>query len=111
MNNSKKEIKLIYNEKMFPTKNNNELVKAAKLTMKEIDRHFKKDKWDLDFNFQVEEVFYKAFGEHLENYLIKELFLKPKKGYYVVYSDKKGTVIRKRNINLRRKNGKSNKKK
>jgi len=65
--------------------------------MKDIEYHFKKDKWDFDLNFQVHEMFYEAYGEHLENYLLKELFSSSKKGYYISYNEKiGGSVIRKK---------------
>jgi hypothetical protein len=49
------------------------LEKAAKRVAKIIKQHMKKDGWDLDYSAQVTEVFYEAFGHHLENYLITEL--------------------------------------
>lgn len=106
-----KTLKLTYNEDMFPVKNNRKLVNAAKLTVKEIDYHFKKDGWDLDLNFQVDEVFYKAYGEYLENYLIKELFSDPKKGYYITYSNKSSGCVIKRKKVKGAKNVKQSKKK
>lgn len=98
---TKKTITLKVSPNMFKTKNNQLFTKAAKRVMKTIDEHFKKDKWDLDLGFQVDEVFYEAYGEHLETYLMKELFSNPKKGYYITYSPKLGSpVIRKKRKNV-----------
>lgn len=82
---------------------------AAKKVARSIQKHMRTDGWDLDYGFQVEEVFYQAFGHHLEDYLFEELckFKKPlvlkMKGNRVVLSKKKtkkDLVLRKK---LRRK--------
>jgi hypothetical protein len=91
-----KEVVLKVNKNYFSTKNNKKFTQAAKKAVKEIDNHFKKDGWDLDLSFQIEEVFYLAFGEHLSDYLLKELFSNPKKGYYISTKDRFGLVIRKK---------------
>jgi hypothetical protein len=49
------------------------LEKAAKRVAKQIKQHMKKDGWDLDYSFQVTDVFYEAYGHHLETYLLTEL--------------------------------------
>jgi len=90
-----KGVVLKVNKKIFKTENNKELTKAAKKRFKSIDRHFKVDGWDLDLGFQITEVFYEAYGEHLETYLLKELFSNHKKGYYITVNKEHRTVIRK----------------
>lgn len=49
--------------------------KAARKVMKDIKTHFtnKGEGWPVDYNFYVVEIFYEAFGHHLENYLLREL--------------------------------------
>lgn len=71
--------------------------KAAKSVLKDIEHHFKiqKNAWPLDYSFHINDVFYKATGHHLENYLLKELF---KKEGYVLKTSKnpgEGLVIHK----------------
>lgn len=85
---SKKEVVLKVNKNYFLTKKDPVLTKAAKKVIRAINNHFKKDKWPLDFNFQVEEVFYEAYGEHLSNYLLKELY-SSKRNYNLVYAKDK----------------------
>lgn len=46
---------------------------AAKKVMRSINHHFKTDGWDLDYSFQVAEVFYEAFGYNLEEHLLPKL--------------------------------------
>lgn len=79
---------------ILPTKGNKKLRAAAKKAVKEIEHHFKKDGWPLDYRFYKDEIFYYAFGEHLENYLIEAL--SKKKGYYLRTEDGK-FLIDKRN--------------
>lgn len=50
-----------------------QLKKAARKVVKSTKWHFKKYGWDLDYSFLVTDIFYEAFGHHLENYLWKEL--------------------------------------
>jgi hypothetical protein len=52
---------------------NKVLKKAAKQVFREVKDHFKKDKWDLGYSMVVSDVFYRAYGHHLENYLLSEL--------------------------------------
>ena len=69
------------------------LKRAARNVTRSTKRHFKKDGWDLDYNFLVTEVFYEALGHHLENYLWKELV---RQKVSVVLTVKDGrTVLRK----------------
>lgn len=51
------------------------LQKAAKKIARDTERHFKNPKqgWDLNYNWLVQDVFYEAFGHHLEEYLLEEL--------------------------------------
>lgn len=49
------------------------LQKAAKKVARQMRDHMKKDGWDLSYSFYVNEVFYQAFGHHLENYLLDAL--------------------------------------
>lgn len=88
---NKKEVVLTVNKNYFLTKKNPALTKAAKKVIKVINHHFKKDKWPLDFNFQVEEVFYEAYGEHLSNYLLKEMF-SAKRNYKLVYKKDRSLI-------------------
>ncbi|NBP13500.1 hypothetical protein EBU95_03760 [bacterium] len=87
---NKTELVLKADEKFFEHKKNNKLTKAAKKVMRTINGHFKKDKWPLSFSFLVEEVFYEAHGEHLSNYLLKEIATHNK---YSLYVDDKGTLV------------------
>lgn len=50
-----------------------QLDKAATKVARSTKRHFKKDGWNLDYGFLVSDVFYEAFGHHLETYLLKRL--------------------------------------
>lgn len=67
----------IYDAKAFRTLKtpNAKLEKAAKEVMREIKKHFstKPGGWDLDFESYKDDVFYKAFGHSLENYLLKRI--------------------------------------
>jgi ribosomal protein L31E len=76
----------------YKTLKNKELKEAAKLIKRRIDRHFKSDGWDLDFNFVVEEVFYEAFKESLSTYLIDAL--STKQGKYEIVANKNGLLLR-----------------
>lgn len=49
---------------------------AAKKVMRDINRHFKTDGWNLDLGSQIDEVFSKAFGYNLEEHLIPKLLKK-----------------------------------
>lgn len=92
----KAEVKIKIPPGAFPVKKEMPaLTKAAKSVKRTVDHHFKKHKWDLDYSFLVEEVFYKAFGFHLENFLLRELF-KSKKSKYILCSpdDRSGLVVR-----------------
>lgn len=66
------------------------LTLAAKSVVKEIDNHFKDDKWPLWYGFYPEEIVYEAFGFHIEKYLIEEL--RKRKGKYVLRSGNKGSL-------------------
>ena len=76
----KKKIKLdksntIYIKKgMLPTPSPR-LRAAAKEVMKGVRQHFrnKEHGWDLDFSIIKNEVFFEAFGHHLENYVLDML--------------------------------------
>lgn len=67
------------------------LEKAAKKVAKTIKQHFRKGNknggWDLDYGFLVTDVFYEAFGHHLEDYLLTEL-CKSKTAFYITGSKK-----------------------
>ena len=69
-------------------KNQHNLVleEATKRVVKTIDKHFKKDGWDLDFSHLVEEVFYEAYGEYLSDILFEQI--KNKKQYHLIVSNK-----------------------
>lgn len=104
-------VTLKVNKSFFKTKKNSKLSKAAKVVMKTVDEHFKKDKWDLDSGFLVEDVFYEAYGEHLSNYFFKELFSDPKKGYYIASSNRHGGLVVRKDDNFsKQKRGKNVKK-
>jgi len=75
------------------------LISAKKLTA-ELERHFKKDKWPLDYGIIVSDIFFEAYGHHLEQYLLHSL-AKTKKNYSLVC--KSGRVL------LARHNGKGTK--
>ena len=51
------------------------LERAAKKGMKDLKDHFtlKDGGWPLDYSFYVSDIFYQAFGHHLENYLLKAI--------------------------------------
>ena len=80
--------------KLFVNKNlkNKKLKEAAKKVRKNIDNHFKKDKWDLDYSFQVDEVFYEAYGEFISSHLLDALATKT--GKYSLAMTETGLVIR-----------------
>jgi len=46
---------------------------SAKSVAKEMLQHFKKDGWPLCYSHNVGEVFFQAFGIHLETYLVREV--------------------------------------
>ena len=75
------------------------LQKAAKKTIDDLHKnHFnpsKKMGWDIGYSMVVNDIFYDAFGHHLENYILVELA--KKKCYSLCTSDKPGhgLVIRK----------------
>jgi hypothetical protein len=94
INLKNKKVVLTLDQDFFPTQKNAELTKAAKKVVKDIRKHFKNDKWPLDFNFLVEEVFYEAFNEHLSNYLLKELYSKPE-NFKIVYQKDKTLLLAK----------------
>ena len=81
-----KQLVLKVNSSYFRTKRNKKLTMAAKTVVKEIESHFRKDKWPLDYSFYKDEVFSIAFNENLENYLLSELFKKSRK-YHLVSKD------------------------
>jgi len=78
------------------------LQNAAKEIAKETDAHFKNPKhgWDLCYHQLVTDVFYRAFGHHLEDYLTEALkgkylftfatndFLAIKNGKFVIRKNK-----------------------
>lgn len=84
--------KNIFEAKAVP---NEELRKAAAKVVKELhEDHFnprKKMGWDVLYNHYIDEVFYTAFGHHLENYLLVEL--SKKKGYVIKTSDKHDGLV------------------
>lgn len=100
LNKSSKTLVLKVTSDYFKTKGNPILVKAAKKVMKTINSHFKKDGWELRTDYLIDEVFYEAYGEHLSNYLYKELFFNSKKGYYITTSKKHGDLVIKKNKNV-----------
>lgn len=72
------------------------LQKAAKKVAKDIETHFNSKKdggWPLSYSQYVADVFYDAFGHHLENYLLKELA--KKKGYVIATNEIHNLVIKK----------------
>lgn len=75
----------------FKSLKDQNLKNAAKKIKRDIDKHFKKDGWDLDYNFQVDEVFFEAYRESLSAYLIDALSTKT--GKYCIKATKKGLVI------------------
>jgi hypothetical protein len=92
LNKKKTEIKISVTKGMFKTKNR-KLDKAANEVMKEIEAHFKaegKKAWPLSARHYITDIFYKAYGEQLENYLFKALF---KTGKYMLKSGKNGGLV------------------
>lgn len=71
-----------------------QLKKAARRVVKSTKKHFTEDGWDLDYNFLITEIFYEAFGHHLENYLWKEI-ARQKLAVELTFKDG-STVLRKR---------------
>lgn len=94
INLKNKKVVLTLDQNFFPTKKNDKLTKAAKKVAKGIRKHFKSDKWPLDLNFLVEDVFYEAFNEYLSNYLLKELCCKPE-NFKIVYQKDKTLLLAK----------------
>ena len=75
------------------------LKKAAEEAVKEINQHFKRDKWALDYSFYVTDIFYKAFHHHLENYLLVAL---SKYKYQLIFREEK-LLIQKHDKKIRSK--------
>lgn len=69
---------------------------AAATALKDIRKHFKTDGYDLDFSMLKDELFYEAFGHHLENYILAKL---PKGVALTAKSDKVATVLTKYSSN------------
>jgi hypothetical protein len=92
LNKKKTELKISVTKGMFKTKDR-KLDKAANEIVKEIEAHFKaegKNAWPLAASHYITEVFSRANGEHLENYLFKALF---KSGKYMLKSGKNGGLV------------------
>lgn len=64
-----------------------QLRKAAKAIAKELKHHFDTDGWDVNYSIVVQDVFERAYGHHLENYILKELSVKLKKFSLVTAKD------------------------
>lgn len=67
------------------TKRNPKIEKAADLVAKECHDHFNLDGWDLAYDSVLAEVFYTAYGKHLESFFLEAL-TKYSKEYKIVYS-------------------------
>jgi len=92
LNKKSKTITMTVTSSMFKTKNK-KLENAAKEIVKEIGEHFQKEgkkAWPLGASYYITEIFSRAFGHHLENYLFRELF-KSKK--YTLKSGKNGGLV------------------
>jgi len=95
----KPKLDIIIDEKFLTNKNSDAaLRKAAKKIVDDLHKtHFnpkKKQGWPLDYGMLVTDVFYEAFGHHLETYLLHELF--KKKAYGIKTSDnehRKGSLV------------------
>ena len=84
------------------------LALAAKRVAKDLDTHFKKDGWPLRYGFYSEEVFYEAFGFHVEKYFLQEL--RKRKGKYVLRSSDKADTYLLIDLVKNKKNSKRNNK-
>ena len=91
------------------------LESAAKEIAKETNAHFNNPKhgWDLCYHGLVTEVFYRAFGHHLEDYLHEAL-----KGKYLftyatsdLVAIKNGKFVVRKNKNVKNRKRKTNRKK
>lgn len=69
---------------------------AAATVLKKVRKHFKTDGYDLDFSVLKDELFYAAFGHHLENYILSKL---PKGVVFAGKADKVATVLTKYSSN------------
>ena len=81
----------------------NKLKAAAKKVIKDINKHFNpktRHGWPLGYSFYVSEVFYQAYGVHLEGYLLQEL---SKVGKYELVSGDHGLVIQKAKLKRKKK--------
>jgi len=92
VNKKKTVVKISVTKGMFKTKDK-KLDKAANEIVKEIENHFKtegKKAWPLAASFYITEIFSRATGEHLENYLFKALF---KSGKYMLKTGENGGLV------------------
>lgn len=81
--------KALFADKKLPSK---ELRRAAKEEVTELLHHFEVDGWDLDYNFIVKEIFRRAYGHNLEDYLIQAL-VKTDLSFELKTGEKGKTVI------------------
>lgn len=65
---------------------------ASATVLKDVRKHFKKHGHDLDFSIIKDQLFYEAFGHHLENYILAKL---PKNVALAGKTDKVATVLTK----------------
>lgn len=72
-----------------------QLRKAARKVMKQINEHMKKDGWPLDYDMHKSDIFFEAYGHHLENYLLWALANNKKQELQIVTSAKGGLLIEK----------------
>lgn len=85
------------------------LQNAAKEIAKETDKYFNNPKhgWDLCYHQLVTEVFYRAFGHHLEDYLTEAL----KGKYLFTYATNDLVAIKNGKFVVRKKDSKDKRKK
>lgn len=65
---------------------------AAKVIAKDVQEHFKKGKWSLDYHMLLNEVFFEAVGENLESFLVRALGTKGS-NLKIVYSGNKPPML------------------
>jgi hypothetical protein len=52
---------------------NEHLKRAAKRVLKDVEKHMRTDGWPLDYGFLVEDIYWKAYGHHLSDYMLNVL--------------------------------------
>lgn len=71
---------------------NKKLELAAKKVVKDLRKHFKEDKWALDYGLILEDIFYTAYGAHLEEYMMNAM--REQDGFNLLIKDDKLLIVK-----------------